>query len=156
MLKLAPGLVFGVARQMHFAIFRNGFAALVDENGCVVPVGFSVLDRKFSVTQAKPDAQFAGEVEQRARLRPRHLVLEESIDFRLILHKPARKKRRQRKLGIDDQIAAIGVRLAHECRQPCNNLGPGFAPRNWAELADCDVHKSCHDLSFAQTPRFRG
>src|ERR1700733_12036492 len=154
-LELSPRFVFGVTRQMYLAVFRNDCTALVDKDRRVVAMDGAILDRQLPVAEAKADPDFAGEDEQRLRLRPRHLALEKTVDLRLILHIPAREERRQRQFRIDNQIASVGSRLAHQVRQARHHLRPGVIFCDRAELARRDIDKSHSKTSFIRSRRGR-
>src|SRR3569832_1513921 len=140
--------MLGMARQMVLAVFRDEDPTLVDKDGGVVAMGDAVFDRQFAVAEVEANPELAGEFEQGLRLRPRHITLEEAIDLRLIFDEPARKKRRQRQFRIDDEVAAIGVRLAHQGRQPPNHLRPRLTSGDWPQLARRDIHQAHYRISL--------
>src|SRR5579872_3715239 len=147
MLKGSPWLVFGMSRQMNLAVFGNDRAAPVHQNGRVVTMGHTVLDGEFGIAEIKADSKLAREVEQRLGFSSRHFAFEIAIDLRLIFHVPAREERGQCEFGIDNQIAALRVRLAHQRRQTRHHGTPRLVFRDRTELADRDVHKSSHGVS---------
>src|SRR5262245_32266678 len=94
---------------MNLAVLADDPAALVYQNGSVEVPGGAILMDQLGVAQAKAEPESARLVEERSRLRPRHLALEEAVDLGLILHVPAREERRQGQLGEHDEITASGL-----------------------------------------------
>src|SRR5712664_2483580 len=101
MLEAAPRLVLGMAGKVDLAVLADDARALVDEDrGVEMPA----LRRQLGIADGKADAERLGRLEERARLRPRHLALEEGVDLGRALQPPAREEGGKGKLGIDDEI----------------------------------------------------
>src|SRR5690606_9962829 len=93
-LESPPWLVLMVSRQMNLAVLADDLARLIDDDRGVEPArALAVLDQ-LRVAEVEADAELDGSLEQRSRLRSRHLALEVGIDLRLIAHVPAREERR--------------------------------------------------------------
>jgi hypothetical protein len=133
-LERAVGLVLGMAGQVNLPITPNDVSRAVHEDGRVEAARAPILDGQLGIAEAEPDGEPPRLVEERARLRPRHLALEEGVDLRLILHPPAREERGERQLGEHDQLAAARVRLREEGEETLDDVGAGFAAMgpSWA------------------------
>jgi len=90
------------------------------------------------------DAEPPRLVEQRPRLGPRHLALEERVDLRLVLHPPAGEERGEGQLGEGHEIGAPAVGLGEEGEQALHDLKARLAPRDRAELGGGDADRACH------------
>src|SRR5207247_2079564 len=112
--------------HMDLSIRADETAGLIDEDRRVVSVRGAGLVGELSVPEAEAKPQAPRLVEQRLRLRPRHLALEERVDLRLIVHPPAGKARRARSAGMrqGSRIGPTGRRALHRRR------GPGLS-RRW-------------------------
>src|SRR5262249_8748753 len=89
--------------QMHLAILADDFCVPVDQDR---RVEMMTIGGELGVTERQTDAILCGLFEQRTRSGVRHLAFEPRIAICLVGHVPAREKRRQRKLRIDDEVAS--------------------------------------------------
>ena len=92
------------------------------------------LGRQLGIAEADRDAVLARAVEQRLGCRVRHLALEPAVHLGLVLHVPARKEGGERKLGIDDQGAALRLRRIQQGEHPLHHLLPGVGLLDRAHL----------------------
>ena len=134
----APRLVRGVTGHMDLSIRADETAGLIDEDRRVVSVRGAGLVGELSVPEAEAKPQAPRLVEQRLRLRPRHLALEERVDLRLIVHPPAGKERRQRELGEHEEVAAARAGLVQVAHEALDDVAPRLVPGDRPELRRAD------------------
>ena len=139
----------GVARQMHLAILADDFCVPVDQDR---RVEMMTISGELGVTERQSDAILGGLFEQRTRGGVRHLAFEPDIDFRLVGHVPAREKRRQRKLRIDDEVAPFSLGLLEEIEHPPHNHLPAIRLLARAHLGAADAQHSAHDVLLPWPP----
>src|SRR5262249_57048458 len=102
------------------------------------------------VPEAEAEPQAPRIVEQRLRLRARHLALEERVDLRLIVHPPAGKERRQRELGEHDEVATARAGLVQVAREALDDVAPPLAPCDPPEPRRAD-RDDAHTWTFQST-----
>ena len=134
----APRLVLRVAGQMDLPVLADEAARLVDQDRGVEAPGPAAVRDELGVAQAEADAEAPRLVEERSRLRPRHLPLEERVDLRLVLHPPAGKEGREGQLREDDEVGAAAVGLGEEGEEALDDERARLAPGNRAELRGGD------------------
>src|SRR5262249_34899759 len=132
--------------QVDLAIFADDATALVDEDAGVVAPKSPTFFGQLGIAEMKSDLEPLGLLEQRPRLGAGHLAFVEGIDLRLVAQHPTRKERRQRQLGVDDQIATHAVRLAHQLDQPAYHLGTAFVAGDRPQLRAADRDVTRHRL----------
>jgi hypothetical protein len=121
-----PRLVLGVPRQVDLPVLADHAPALVNEDRRVeAPGGSAAVHAQLGIAETEPDTESACLVEERARLRPRHLALEEGVHLALVFHPPAGKERGERELGKGHEIAAVRLGPVQESEQPLDHLRPG-------------------------------
>src|SRR5262249_62153551 len=101
----------GRARQMDLPVLADDAPPLVHEDARVESPLVSALGDQLGIAEVESDLEPLRLLEQRPRLGARHLALVEGVDLRLVAQHPAREERRQRQLGIDDQVEANALRL---------------------------------------------
>ncbi len=100
--------------------------------------------RELGIAERERDAVLGGFLEQRARGGVRHLALEPAVDFGWIGHVPARKERSERELGIDDEIAAFGLRLLDEIEHAPHHELSAVGLLDRAQLGAADAQYPSH------------
>lgn len=138
------GFVRGMAGQMDLPVFADDKPRLVDQDGRIEPALPAILHDRLGIADLEADLQSDGFVEQRLRLRPRHVPFEEEIDIFLPFEEPPRKERRQGKFRKHDQIASVPLGVPHQVDQPAHHLGPAFIPADRPKLSRPHCHHSCH------------
>jgi hypothetical protein len=157
-LERAIGLVLGVAGQVDLAVFPDQAPAGVDEDRGVVPMSDAALDDELRVAEIEAETEPRCLLEQRARLGPGHLALEERVDLRLILHPPARKERGEGELREDHQVATPGLGLVQMREQAFDDGAARLGPGNRSELRGADrddahaVTPGCSRGAWRRTP----
>jgi hypothetical protein len=106
--------------------------------------------RAFRVAEVEADPQFTGAIKQRLRCRVGHFVLEEGIDFSLLLHEPTWKEGGQRQFGKNDSMTTprCGPFQQHD-----HSADRGIArliPRDRTKLTGANDDFSAH---FGGVPR---
>src|SRR5204863_216281 len=101
------------------------------------------------IAEIKADAELLREIEQRPRLRARHVALEIAVDLGLVGHPVAREERRQCQLGKDDKLDAGAVCLAQQRAEP---LDDGLAAG--AEIEQLDLFRTDRDTDGGGAPIF--
>ena len=90
-LERALGFVRGMAGQMDLPVFADDAPRFVDQDGRIEPALPAILHDGLGIADLEADFQAGRFVEQRLRLRPRHVPLEEEIDIFLPFEEPPRK-----------------------------------------------------------------
>ena len=136
MLESALGIEFRMAGQMGLAIFADDLGRFVGEDAGVEVMA---VRRQLGIAEAHRHLVFGRAGKQRHRRRIRHLALEPGVDLGLILHVPAREKRRQRQFGIDDQIGPARLGLVHQRNHARNDGLAALGALNGAHLGGGDI-----------------
>ena len=139
--------VLGMAGQMDLAIAPDDMPGRIDQNRGVVMALLALLLGQFGITEIEPDPEFLREIEERPGCRIRHIALEPAVDFLLIGHPPARKKRRQRQFGKDNKPRAVAVRLAQQRAEPDNDRLAAVGAVNGTELRHGGAQLAGHLVS---------
>jgi hypothetical protein len=145
MLKRAPGLVLGMAGQVHLPVLANDPPAAVDQDRAVEA---PALGRQLGMAQIEPDAELGRGLEQRPGRPAGHLGLEEGVDLGLRAEEPAREEGRERQLREDDEIGAAALGLAQERDEPRHRPLPALAAGDRAELGGGDGEVAGHAWVF--------
>src|SRR5262249_11167590 len=136
MLKGAPRLVLGMTGEMDLAVFADGAARLVHQDrGVEASHRASRLTYELGIAETEADAETARLDEERTRLRPWHLTLEERVDLRLVLHPPAREEGREGKLGKHHEVGAMRLRLLQEAEEALHHLRARLRALDGSELS---------------------
>src|SRR6185369_5794614 len=106
-----------------------------------------VVHAQLSIAETEPDTESPRLVEERARLRPRHLALEEGVDLALVFHPPAGKERGEGQLRKNHQIATVGLGSMQEIEQPLDHLRPRVGALDRAKLCCPYRHNPCDGSS---------
>ena len=133
-LERTPRLVVLVAGDVHLAVVGHDRPVALDEHVCVVAV---TVGRQLGVAEAEPDTEPGRLVEQRLGVRPRHLGLVERVELlTIVVEIPAREERRERQLGVDDELAPRLGGPVEQHQQPLDDLVARVASRpigpSWA------------------------
>src|SRR5262245_43296412 len=147
------GLVLGMAGEMDLPIAPDDLARAIREDGSVEAACAAPLVDELGVAEAEAHAEAARLVEERARLRPRHLVLEEGVDLRLIFHPPAREEGRERELREHHELAATRVGLGEEGEEPLDHVAAALTARDGTELGGADGERAGHGRREPSTAR---
>ena len=127
MLERRLRLVVRMARQMHFAVLADDAPVRRDEDGAVVAV---IVGRKLRIADVEADAELARLLKKRLRLGSWHLALEIApVDFRRIVHPPAREERGEGELREDDKPGAHAVRFAQQVDEALRSGGAAVGAR---------------------------
>src|SRR5215510_2792748 len=149
MLKGAPRLVLGMTGEMDLAVFADGAAGLVHQDrGVEASHRASGLTHELGVAETEADAETARLLEERTRLRPRHLTLEERVDLRLVLHPPAREEGRKGKLGKHHEVADMRLRLLQEVEEALHHLRARLRELDGPELRRAYRDHPAHDVTL--------
>ena len=138
----APRLVLVVPGQVHLAVATDLVAVAADEDLGVVAV---TVRRLLGEAEAEADAEASGFVEEGLGLDRRHLGLEPHVEVGVVLEVPAREERRERELGIDDELGSERVRVVQQGEQPVDDIGPGVVALHRSHLCSSDGDGSTHD-----------
>ena len=106
--------------------------------------GLSLFINEFGKPEMETDAKPSGLVEKWLSRIIGHFPLEPSVQFVLGFDIPVRKKRGQRALGEDHQVAPFRVRLTHHDQQAFDSVRAGFPSVDRAGLRCADGNYSCH------------
>ena len=131
MLERPVGLVVLVAGDVRLLVRGDDAAVALDQRLHVPAMSRAVgrgLDQR--IAEAEADAEPLGLVEQRLRVGVRHRPLVPVVGLGDVVDEPPREERRQRQLGVHDQLDAVGVRVAQQHEQPLDHLGAGVR-RRW-------------------------
>jgi hypothetical protein len=138
-----------VPRQVNLPVLADDAPALVHENGRVEASRRSpAVHAQLGIAETEPDAESPRLVEDWARLRPRHLALEEGVDLALVFHPPAGKERGEGQLGKDHEIATVLLGSMQEIEQSLDHLRPRVGALYRAQL--CRSHR--HNPSDGSSP----
>src|SRR5262245_10620546 len=130
-----------MAGQMHLAILADDSSVPIDQNR---GVEMMAIGRELGITERETDTIVRGLLEERARRRIRHLAFEPGVDFRRLRHVPAWKKRRQRKLRIDYEVAVLSLGLLEQIDHSPHNRLPAVSLVDGAHLGGTNPKYSAH------------
>ena len=157
MLHLAARIVFGVAGQMHLAVFQQDIAVRVDQDRGVEPAlahlaGLVGLHRLFRVAEMEADAVFARRGEQRRGFVRRHRRFEPAVRLGDVLVVVAREERGQRQFGEHHQFDAALMRVLHQPDHALDGDRAGLGLLDRPELRggdgdDAAGHCACSQVS---------
>ena len=129
---------------MHLAVLADDVAGAVDQDRRVEAAFAIVLHGELGIAEIEADAELLRLVEQRLRLRPRHLLLVIAVELGLVLDQPAREECGQRHLREDDELGAPRLRLAHHGDQALDRILAGFGLGDRPHLGGSCVYDACH------------
>ena len=144
MLEFAPGLVLEVTGHVDLAVLAHNLAALVHEDGGVVLHELALFLRQLGIAQVKANAQIACQLEQRHGVAAGHFALVVAVQLGLIFDVPAREKGGQRQLGIDNNIRAQALGLAHHFTQTLDHAGTRIGFLHGPQLAQGNIDNTAH------------
>src|SRR5690606_37961432 len=103
---------------------------------------------QLGIAEIEADAEFARGVEQRLRLGPGHLLLEERVHVLLLVEVPAREERGQGELWVHDEVAAVRGPLAKQRDEAVDDILAGIGEGDGTELGRADGDDSGHGRVF--------
>src|SRR5438477_1778756 len=160
MLKWRLRQMLGMAGEMDLAVPADDAAIGINEDRRVVMPRLALLLGQLGIAEIKADAELLREIEQRPRLRARHIALEIAVDLGLVGHPIAREERRQCQLGKDDKLDAGAVCLAQQGAEPLDDGLAAVSEMDRTQLGDGGAklagHSGSPELPSAETVTARG